>query len=337
MRRAVAVLVLSLPFAALVPGTASATLAYDKNVATPSPSVYIANDDATGAKRIGAGSDPDLSPDGKTVVWAGRSFASPKLYVSPTDAAKPRILLTQWRGTGMLAWAPDSASVATVTGPEIGAGKLVVVNVADGTQTTVATGYFGGVSFSPDGGQLVYAKNTKDAFVYDLYLYDLRTGATQRLTSDRKSGFPVWGPRTIVFSRFIDASARRYGPKSELYTFNLAKGTFKRLTNQPVAQLLFGLTATEFSADGNRLLAQFGGQDTSFTQVVNPQTGRVRTLGKAAENGFEGQALSHDGRTVLAATGGADPSSRHDIVTVPYAGGPAKVLVRNAFNADWDR
>jgi Tol biopolymer transport system component len=337
MRRALAVLLITVPAAVVFPQAAGATLVYDKNVASPSPSVYVAKDDATGAKRIGAGSDPDLSPDGGTVVWAGRSYASPKLYVSPTATAKPRVLLTQWRGTGMLAWSPDSASVATLTGPEIGAGKLVVVDVADGANTTVATGYFGGVSFSPDGTKLVYAMSAKDGYTYDLYLYDRDTSVNQRLTTDSKSGFPVWGPRTIVFSRFIDASVRRYGPKSELYTFDLAKGTFKRLTNQPVAQLLFGLTATEFSADGSRLLAQFGGQDTSYAQVVNPQTGRVRTLGKGAENGLEGQALSHDGRTVLAATGGADPSSRHDIVTVPYAGGRAKVLVRNAFNADWNR
>jgi hypothetical protein len=71
--------------------------------------------------------------------------------------------------------------------------------------------------------------------------------------------------------------------------------------------------------------------------VVNPKTGKVRTLGRAAEDGYEGLALSRDGRTVLAATGGADPSNRHDIITVPYAGGRAKVLVRNSFNADWNR
>ncbi len=335
MRRALCVLLVCAP--AVVPSVAVATLVYDKNVTTASPSVYVANDDATGARRIGSGSDPDLSPDGETVVWAGRSYASPKLYASPTAGPKPRILLSAWRGNGTLAWSPDSASVATVTGPEIGASKLVVVDVAGGAKTTVASGFFGGASFSPDGGQLIYAKNTQDKFTYDLYLFDRSTGTTRRLTSDRKSGFPVWGPRTIVFSRFIDASSRRYGPKSELYTFDLSNGRFKRLTNQPVGELLFGLTATQFSADGSRLLAQFGGQDTSYTQVIDPQTGRVRTLGRASENGFEGQALSRDGRTVLAATGGADPSSRHDIITVPYVGGRARVLVRNSFNADWNR
>ena len=39
---------------------------------------------------------------------------------------------------------------------------------------------------------------------------------------------------------------------------------------------------------------------------------------------------------VLATTGGFDPSGRHDIVTVPYAGGPPKVLVRDGFLPSWN-
>lgn len=70
---------------------------------------------------------------------------------------------------------------------------------------------------------------------------------------------------------------------------------------------------------------------------MNPATGKVRTLGKAEETGLQGLTLSRDGKTVLAATGGFDPSSRHDIVTVPYAGGTPKVIVRNSFDADWNR
>ncbi len=336
MRRALAVLLVTVPAAAL-PGAAHATLVYDKNVTTPKPSVYVAKNDATGAKRVGAGYDPDLSPDGATVVWAGNDFAKPQLFVSPTGTPNPTVLLSNWRGNGLLAWSPDSATIATTTGPELGARKLVIAKVPEGSTTTVASGYFGGASFSPDGSQLIYAKGLKDDFKYDLYLYDVASAATTRLTSDRKANAPLWGPRTIVFSRLVDASVRRYGPKSELYTYDLGAKRFKRLTNQPVGQLLFGLSATEFSSDGTRLLGQFTGQDTSYTQTVDPATGKVRTLGDATENGWQGQALSQDGRTVLAATGGADPSNRHDIITVPYAGGPAKVLVRRSFNADWDR
>jgi hypothetical protein len=101
--------------------------------------------------------------------------------------------------------------------------------------------------------------------------------------------------------------------------------------------LLFGLTATDWSADGTRLLAQFGGQDTSYAETVDPATGAHRPLLKAEETGLLATRLSADGTTVLGATGGFDPDGRHDVVTVPYAGGKPTLLARNAFNPDWTR
>jgi hypothetical protein len=70
---------------------------------------------------------------------------------------------------------------------------------------------------------------------------------------------------------------------------------------------------------------------------VDPATGRVRVVGRAIEQGIIGTDLSRDGTTILADTGGYDPGGRHDIVAIPYAGGTPRVLVRNAFNPDWNR
>ena len=42
-----------------------------------------------------------------------------------------------------------------------------------------------------------------------------------------------------------------------------------------------------------------------------------------------------DGTTVIGATGGFDPAGRHNVVTVPFAGGRPKVLVHNAFAPTW--
>lgn len=337
MRRPLASFVAALLAGIALPAAAQATLVYDKNVTSTHPSVYVAHDDASSPRRLGPGQSPDLSPDGSAVVWTGADPARPTLLVSPTAAAAPRTLVGDFRGFGVLDWSPDSRSVVTVTGPEIKAKRLVLVDVATGAQKTIATGFFGGVSFSPAGDALVFARGAKDNFRYDLYRYDLATAATTPLTADHRAGTSLWGPRSIVFTRLVDASVRRYGPKGELYTIRPDGRGLKRLTHQKVGALLFGLTPTQFSADGTRLLAQFGGQDTSYAQVVDPATGRVRTLGRAQEIGYAGYALSRDGRAVLAATGGFDPGNRHDIVTVPYAGGRARVLVRNSFVADWNR
>ena len=70
---------------------------------------------------------------------------------------------------------------------------------------------------------------------------------------------------------------------------------------------------------------------------MNPKTGKVRALSRDSENGFVAADLTADGTTVLGATGGADPSNKHNVVTMPYAGGKPKVLVRRAFDPDWNR
>jgi hypothetical protein len=111
----------------------------------------------------------------------------------------------------------------------------------------------------------------------------------------------------------------------------------RRLTHTRVGPLLLGLTPTDWSADGSRLLAEFVGQDTSYAVVVNPRNGKQRPLTKAVERGLVGTALSADGKRVLAATGGFEPEPNHDVVSVPYRGGRGKVLARNAYEPDWSR
>ena len=103
-------------------------------------------------------------------------------------------------------------------------------------------------------------------------------------------------------------SSARYGPKNELYLMNSDGKQVRRLTHTKVGPLLLqGLYPTHWSANGKRLLAEFGGQDTSYAVTVNPQTGAQRPLIEATEQGFVGTALSADGKLVLGATGGFEP------------------------------
>ena len=50
-----------------------------------------------------------------------------------------------------------------------------------------------------------------------------------------------------------------------------------------------------------------------------------------------GTDLTADGSTILGATGGYEPSTKHDVVAIPYGGGAATVLARNALEPDWNR
>jgi Tol biopolymer transport system component len=331
-----------------VPALAQATLVFSRSPFNPS--VWSAADSGSGARKLAAGSDPRISPNGQIVAFLhqgkGRS-SQPELMLVPADGSAPvSRLAVGWRETSSFAWSPDSASIAAMLGPELGAKRLVLIDVVTGTQLTIARGFFSGVSFAPAGGQVVYGRAASEDFPprSDVYRFEIPIGQAVRyappvrLSQDSRSTNPLWGPNgKIVFVKQLGAKQRKYGPKNELYLMNSAGKQVKRLTHTTVGPLLQGLYPTQWSANGKRLLAQFNGQDTSYAVTVNPRTGAQRPLIEATEQGFAGAALSADGNFVLGATGGFEPGPGHDVATVPYGGGKPKVLAKNAFEPNWSR
>lgn len=331
----------------VLPAAAQATLAF-----TRSPlhsAVFAAADDGSGAHKVGSGSNPHVSPDGQAIAFLheGAKHAQ-ELQVAPAAGGPARTLMVGWREAFYLAWSPDSKTIAALRGPELGKRKLVAIDVASGTQQVIASGFFGGFSFSPDGTQLVYSRAGSERYPphSDVFSIDapqpgkvvVQAPSPKRLTRDHRSLDPLWGPgNQIVFAKTVDAKKRKYVPKNELYLMNSQGKGVKRLTHTQVDPLLQGLFPTDWSADGKRLLAEFEGQDTSYAVTVNPQTGAQRPLLKAEEAGFVGTAISADGKTVLGFEGGFDPGNKHDVATVPYGGGKPKVLAKNAFEPSWSR
>lgn len=332
-----------------VPAAAQATLAYVRNPLHPA--VFVAGDDGSGAKKLVAGENPHLSPDGKIVALLRQGTAGkgqPEMILAPADgSAPPAVLAKGWRLPEVFSWSPDSKLVVAVLGPELGKQRLVLIDTETGAQRTIAHGFFNGVSFSPDGGELVYAMAGAEKFPprSDVYRIEvLPPGAVsvkavvpQRLTKDHRSSYPLWGPQKIVFVKTLDAKKRKYGPKNELYLMSPQGKGVKRLTHTKVDPLLQGLFPTAWSTSGNQLLAEFEGQDTSYAVKVNPKTGGEKPVAEAAEQGFVGTALSSDGKFVLGYTGGFDPGLEHEVVSIPYAGGKGKILAKNAIEPDWNR
>jgi Tol biopolymer transport system component len=329
-----------------LPAAAQATLSYIRNPFHPT--VFVANDDGSGARKIEAGELPRVSPDGNWIAYLHQGAKNAQeLKVAPAAGGPSRTLMTGFREPFYLEWSPDSTRLAAERGPELGKRNLVVIDVASGAQQVVAHGFFSGFSFSPSGFELAYAKAGSEDFPprSDLFrtetpppgVVNVQAPQTYRLTTDHRSSYPVWGPQKIVFVKTLDAKKRKYGPKNELYLFNPISKGVKRLTHTNVPPLLQGLVPTDWSASGNQLLAEFEGQDTSYAVTVNPKTGAQRPVSKSGEQGFVGTALSADGKLVLGYEGGFDPGASHDVVTIPYAGGKPKLLAKNAFLPDWSR
>jgi dipeptidyl aminopeptidase/acylaminoacyl peptidase len=339
-----------------LPSVAQATLAFVRmplSLHTPfHPMVWVAEDDGSHARKLVSGTSPHVSPDGNLIAFnpfdpaKGYAFES-NLFIGPADGSAPVTkLMGNWRETSMLRWSPDSSTIAALRGPELGKRTLVLVDVATGAQNAVATGYFSGFSFAPQGGQLVYARAGSEKFPLrsDVFRFEIPIGQPVRyippvrITNDHRSAYPLWGPNgTIVFVKLLGAKTRKYGPKNELFLMNEAGGKVRRLTHTKVDPLLQGLYPTAWSANGRRLLAEFEGQDTTYAATVNPRTGAQRPLVKATEQGFLGWALSADGKLVLGSTSGFEPGPGNDVASIPYTGGKPKILAKNAFEPSWSR
>jgi Tol biopolymer transport system component len=320
-----------------IPAAAGATLTFTKGISKPK--VYIAEDNGTGAKSIGAGRNSHISPNGETVVYERETKQGSEMRLYSVPLKKGQRLLNPWTESFVFAWSPDSSMVAAVSGGLNGPQTLLVINVETLKRTKIATGFFNGVSFSPTSEELIYGvSNTQDyPLKSTIYKEGVEGTGKVALSHDKNSAYPLWGPKgQIVFARQLGAKTRRYGPANQLFVMNEEGDQISQVTNTKVNAFAQGLTPIAFSANGARLLTEFGGQDQSYGVAVSLVTGSEKKLTDNPETGFQGSALSADGSTILGTTGlgfGGNPQPK--VVTVPWGGGKEKVVVAGAYYPSW--
>ncbi len=321
----------------VLPATAGATLTYTKGF--QKPHVYYAETNGKGAHQIGVGRNAHISPDGETVIYEKATSSGAEMRLYSIALGKGQRLLNPWQESFVFAWSPDSGMIAALQGPLNGKATLRIINLENGKRIKVATGYFNGVSFSPESDEIVYGVSNSQNYPpkSDIFKYSIETGKTVKLSHNQNSVYPLWGPTgQIVFARQLGAKSRQYGPANQLFVMNEEGQRISQVTHTEVNPLAQGLTPLGFSENGNRLLTEFGGQDQSYAVAVNMVTGAEKALTNNPETGFVGAAISPDGTTVLGTAGlgfGGNPHPK--VVTVPFSGGKQKVLVAGAYEPSW--
>jgi len=323
-----------------VAAPASATLLYVKNVHSVrfKPSVWVANDDGSGRRRLVTGDEPKLSPDGTKVIYRTiptRADVDSSIRLIPTAGGAPKALLA---GVNDLQWSPDSRHVLAVPTHGNRMFRLLLIDATTGARRTIDRGFFDGMSFSPDGQNVVYSRSSRCGCDADLYTATVVGGAPRRITSDHHNKTPVWGPAFIAYAHEKPTIATL---PTSIFRID-SDGTDRRaITHDKRDPFYWGVSPVAFSADGASLLAQSDGLSLSASQAVavNPQTGAERVLGNVNTTTANVAAISKDGLTVLAGTFPRDPKSgaSGDVISVPFAGGHPTVLIRNASHPDWNR
>ena len=320
-----------------LPAAAGAMLTYTKGF--QKPHVYYAENNGSGAHQIGLGRNSKISPDGETVIYEKETKSGAEMRLYSVALGKGQRLLNPWRESSVFAFSPDSSMIAALQGPLNGKATLRIINLENGKRIEVGSGYFNGVSFSPESNEIVYGfSNTPDyPPKSDIFKYSIETGKTTKLSHNGTSIYPLWGPTgQIVFARQLGAKSRKYGPANQLFVMNEEGQRISQVTHTDVNPFAQGLSPLGFSENGNRLLTEFGGQDQSYAVAVNMVTGAEKALTDNPESGFTGAAISPDGTTVLGTAGlgfGGDPNPK--VVTIPFSGGKQTVLVPGGYEPSW--
>jgi Tol biopolymer transport system component len=316
----------------LLAAPAHGALVYVKQSTAGEFRVFVADDDGAHPHRLGTGRSPTVSPDGRWVAWIAPGDPE-TVMLRLADRSRKAREVGRSNFIGELHFSPDSKSLGLVL-----ARRLYAYDIKARTSFKAASGNIRGFSFSPDSKAVVFGTSGQDGSLdapSDLYRREIGGAPRVRITRDRKSLNPLWAERGIIHDR----QRRRVAdaPSYNLFEVQPDGGSLRRITALRIPHLVSGLVPIELSANGKRLIAEFVGQDTSVGFAVNPDSGSVRALSRDGENGFVAANLSADGRTVLGHTGGPDPGQDGNVVTVPYRGGKAKVLVRHAAFPDWSR
>jgi Tol biopolymer transport system component len=316
-------------------GAASAAtpgkLAYMTGLAGTHPQVHVANADGSGAIGIGAGVDAAISPDGVTVaIVTPYRRSGTSLVVRPASGGAARTLVRTGDSIGPLVWSPDSTRLAVVVNTK----RLAAFDVATGAQHTIARGQIQGASFSPDGSQIAYARSRSARLLarVNVFVANADGSGARAVTHDGRSLYPLWGPTQIAYTH--ERLRRADAPVYQLRVMRPDGSGVRQLTHLRIPRLLSGLTATAWSADGSRLLAEHGGQDTSEAWTVDVSSGRARDL-TGRFDGVIGANLSPDGSTVLVQRGYFDDPRHQSVATIPFGGGSATTLIRHGSEPSW--
>jgi Tol biopolymer transport system component len=255
-------------------------------------SIFIINHDGTGLKKLTDGFEPEVSPDGKNVLFTAQDSSGVDLYVMSIDGSSKRNLTRTRVSDSEGDWSADGSMIVYQSGPNGSADHIWVMN-ADGSgqrQVTANTAAFNhSPCWSPDGKRIAFEWSRKNAegnySGYDeIHLINVDGSGEINLASDAMD--PEWCP---------DGSMLAFQQKGVgMYVIN-ANGSGLR-TILPSAPYYGG--SIQWSPDGKRIaFAQYIAPGANVFVVNQDGTGKTQ-LTNFPDEGLETIVWSFDGNGI---------------------------------------
>ncbi len=159
--------------------------------------IYVMNADGTGQIQVTTMTNcdsPQWSPDGKRIAFYTRQNNNNIIYTMNPDGTELTPVTDPAMSADSPYWSPDGLKIAFLSSRTVPG--LYTINL-DGTdqQLLIDSGDIAYMAWSPDGASFVLSKITAPNFNMDVFIYDIATKTTTRITTTQSNHNSVdWSP-----------------------------------------------------------------------------------------------------------------------------------------------
>lgn len=260
------------------------------------------------------------------IVFVSNRDGNDEIYMMDYDGANPTRITFNKVKDYMPAWSPDQRTIAfsSYRGTSC---NLYLRNIYEGKETLVTSkGMNYAPAFSPDGKRLAFCSTMSEDGNADIYILDLETMRTKRLTyNSATETAPSWSPtgREIAFT-----SDRTGQGAPQIYTMD-AEGS-------NVRKVSFGGNyhdAPAWSPTGDRIAYVSRVENLFDLYILNLRTNQINKLTESSARN-ESPSWSSDGRHLVFTS---NMSGSIQLYTIDYDGANLRRLTDRGENklANW--
>lgn len=290
--------------------------------------IWLMERDGTGARLLlpdeeASERDPAWSPGGESVAFIrGRDGGGTDLWVAGADGSGLRRITDDTASERDPIWSPDGGSIAFMSG-RAGHQDVWIVELGSGEvrqlteETNPLDEYRWFPSWSPDGRHVAYVSNRTSRFDDDLWLVDVETGESEKLTSYLQIvSNPVWSPdgEQLAFNT-VARDGLWYHEMSDIHVLDVADRSLRKLEMEVWVSDRFSGYEMAWSPDGASLYFRYEREGDANLWRISPDGG-VATKVTYGEGRFGDFSVAGDGSAVVYARSTptrADEVYRYDL------------------------